>query len=59
MHNRKEDNSSRDNIYCLKEGGTANVYVTRWEQVVRIEADKIYLLSPSNPDDFCQGLKTN
>lgn len=47
-------------LFTLKDGVSAKTYVTRWEQVVRIEAaGKIYLLSPADPNEFCQKLKNN
>ncbi|MFZ5897723.1 MAG: PH domain-containing protein [Bacillota bacterium] len=40
-------------LFTLKDGGTAKVYATRWNRMVRIKASRgIYLLSPAKPEVF-------
>lgn len=47
-------------IFTLKRGGSAKVYVTRWNRVVLIKAQtETYIVSPSSPEDFCQAVGTN
>ncbi|HHW41793.1 MAG TPA: hypothetical protein GXX19_11740 [Syntrophomonadaceae bacterium] len=45
-------------LFTLKDGGTAKVYATRWERMVRIKTRReIYLLSPAEPEAFTEAVQ--
>jgi len=40
-------------LFTLKDGGTAKVYATRWDRMVRVKASReIHILSPAEPEVF-------
>jgi hypothetical protein len=44
-------------LFTLKDGGTAKVYATCWDRMVRIKASReIYLLSPAKPEAFVEAV---
>jgi hypothetical protein len=44
-------------LFTLKDGGTAKVYATRWDRMVRIKTSReIYLLSPAEPEAFVEAV---
>ena len=46
-------------VFTLKSGGSAKVYVTRWNCVVLVKTnDETFIISPSEPEDFCKVLET-
>ncbi len=45
-------------LFTLRDGGTAKVYATRWDRMVRIKTRReIYLLSPAEPQRFYEALR--
>jgi len=45
-------------LFAIRGGGSAKVYATRWDRMVRVKTrQEIYLLSPADPEAFLEAVR--